>query len=417
MRGLKIIMVPHIGVHTGIEEILAIGQATHLEQAKNINQISNDDVENIVLTKTQILIPGLIDTHIHAPQYPNCGLGYDKPLLEWLDHYTYKLEKKIPRSRTIQESRKTLDHGTTTSCYFGSLFYDSSMILVDAAIKHGQRALIGKINMTTLAPDDYVETPEESLSCTKKFIEDVQAKQNKLVQPIITPRFALSLDMDLMAELGQLAKQHGLHIQTHIAENVDELKMVEEKYRMPYATVYDKANLLTPKTVLAHGIYLTDDEVNLIVKRGTSIAHCPDSNTCLKSGLCDVRRLQAAGVKVGLGTDVAGGSSPSIVRTMKAALDTSVHISFREKNYQPLDYTDVFYLATLGGAEALALEEEIGNFAIGKDFDALIVDMDAEGSSVDFLLHCSPRELLQKFIYYGDDKNIKSVFVAGKSVK
>ncbi|KAJ8970933.1 hypothetical protein NQ314_000956 [Rhamnusium bicolor] len=403
-------------------KILAVDNELALEEVKSRLNLTDHETEKIVLKESQILIPGLIDTHIHAPQYPNCGLGYDKPLLEWLDIYTYKLEKRYRNQEFAKKVfnavvRKTLDHGTTTACYFASLFENSSIALVDAAIKHGQRAFVGKINMTTLAPDDYIETPSESIKTTKKFIEDVKAKKNDLVQPIITPRFALSVDMDLMKELGKIAKEQDLHIQTHICENLDEIRLVKEKYNLLYAKVYDEANLLTSKTVLAHGIYLTEDELKLLAQRGTSVSHCPESNTCLKSGLCDVKKLIAAGVKVGLGTDVSGGPSPSIVSAMKAALDTSVHISFNKENYTPMTYADVFYLATLGGAEALALEDKTGNFEAGKDFDALIIDMDIENSSVDYLLGCKPDEILQKFIYFGDDRNVLNVFVAGKRVK
>lgn len=376
-------------------KIMEVNEEAALEEAKaRLNITKHNDIEEIRLTESQILIPGLIDTHIHAPQYPNSGLGYDKPLLEWLDTYTYNLEKKYidqDFSKTVFDAvvRKTLDHGTTTACYFASLYSNSSLLLVDSVITQGQRALIGKINMTTLAPADYIETPSESIANTKSFIKDVTSKKNDLVQPIITPRFALSVDMDLMKELGNIAKENELPIQTHISENIDEIEMVKEKYNMSYAETYDKANLLTTKTILAHGVYLSDDELKLLAERGTSIAHCPESNTCLKSGLCDVRRLQAAGVKVGLGTDVAGGPSSSIVQAMKAALDVSVHISFQKENYTPLNFEDVFYLATLGGAEALALEDKIGNFEVGKDFDALIIDMDVESSSSDLLLDCT----------------------------
>ncbi|CAH2002407.1 unnamed protein product [Acanthoscelides obtectus] len=337
-------------------KIMAIGRKEDLEQARAQHLADEQDVMVTVLSDRQLLIPGFVDTHIHAPQYPNCGLGYDKPLLEWLQAYTYKLERKyrdLEYSRKVFNAvvRRTLNHGTTTACYFASLFQDASLILVDAVLKYGQRAFIGKINMTTLAPDDYVETPEETIKLTRKFIESVRSKDCELVEPIVTPRFALSLEMDSMIELGQLVKEYNVNVQTHISENTDEVKQVNSKYGLPYANVYDKAGLLTPKTVLAHGIYLTDEELSLLSQRGSSVSHCPDSNTCLKSGMCDVRRLFSFGIKVGLGTDVSGGASPSIVSAMRSALATSINLSFGQKNYKPLNYLDVFYLATLGGAE------------------------------------------------------------------
>ncbi|CAH2007844.1 unnamed protein product [Acanthoscelides obtectus] len=162
-------------------KIMAIGRKEDLEQARAQHLADEQDVMVTVLSDRQLLIPGFVDTHIHAPQYPNCGLGYDKPLLEWLQAYTYKLERKyrdLEYSRKVFNAvvRRTLNHGTTTACYFASLFQDASLILVDAVLKYGQRAFIGKINMTTLAPDDYVETPEETIKLTRKFIESVRSK-------------------------------------------------------------------------------------------------------------------------------------------------------------------------------------------------------------------------------------------------
>nr|XP_023018164.1 guanine deaminase [Leptinotarsa decemlineata] len=365
-------------------EILAVGKRSALAETKI--KLNLKDVKETILKDSQLLIPGLIDTHIHAPQYPNCGLGYDKPLMEWLDTYTYKLEKKytdLNFSEIVFDHlvRKNLDNGTTTACYFGVLFNDATKILVDSVKKYGQRALIGKINMTTLAPEDYLETPEESITNTLNFIEYVESIGSDLVKPIITPRFALSVEMDLMKKLGQIAKEKNLPIQTHISENTVEVDMVKSKYQMPYANVYDEADLLTPKVISLK-----------VVPSTLTIYH------------------------LFLFLDVSGGPSPSLIKVMSDALHVSVHISFREKNYEPLMYKDVFYLATLGGAEALSLDRLIGNFQAGKQFDALIIDLNVPDCT-DYLIDCSPLELLQKFIYTGDDRNILNVYVAGKKIK
>lgn len=186
--------------------------------------------------------------------------------------------------------------------------------------------------------------------------------------------------------------------------------------------------LFSLQTVMAHGVHLEDDEIALLKERGTSIIHCPASNTNLNSGLCDVQRLIKGGVTVGLGTDVSGGNSVSILHSLTRALDVSKHIDFFNKqniygtgpaktpnpDYRQLTYKQAFYLATLGGAKALSLDHVTGNFAVGKDFDALLVDVS--------ILEKPPRsltvnELVEKFIYTGDDRNILSVFVAGKKVK
>jgi guanine deaminase len=273
--------------------------------------------------------------------------------------------------------------------------------------------------MTKLAPEDYIETAEKSIEDTLEFVKEVKNIGNPLLQPIITPRFALSVDMELMKKLGAIAKEQDLHIQTHISENKDEVKMVRELYdNKSYADVYNEANLLTPKTVLAHGIYLSEDEMNLLSKTGTSISHCPESNVNLGSGICDVRKLKNHGITLGLGTDVAGGASPSIITAMRSAISASTNLSFADENSKPLTYIDVFYLATLGGAKALALDDQIGNFQVGKSFDAIIVDLDVKSSSADYLsTDLTPQELLQKLVFVGDDRNVVKVFVNGKIVK
>lgn len=260
-----------------------------------------------------------------------------------------------------------------------------------------------------------------------------------LVQPVITPRFAVSCDQTLMRALGEIALKRDLHVQTHISESVGEIELVRATYGMGYAQVYDTAKLLTRKTVLAHGVHLTDDELRLLAERGTSIAHCPNSNTNLRSGLCDVRRLLAAGVTVGLGTDVAGGCKASVLVAVKDALDVSHHLAFVKKQfifgteqmpvtddkYVPLTYKEGLYLATLGGARALAVDEVVGNFEKGKEFDALLVDAAIgpidriEGSRLEEGKTAEHKllELVQRFVYVGDDRNVLKVFVQGRQVK
>ncbi|GLV44701.1 Dihydropterin deaminase [Carabus blaptoides fortunei] len=380
------------------------------------------NVKLVTLSSTQLLIPGLVDTHIHAPQYPNAGLGYDMQLLDWLKNYTFPLEeryKDVHFAKKVYEAvvARTLAHGTTTACYFATIHLDSSLALCEAAIQAGQRAFVGKVNMNVLCPAELTETNEESIAHTEQFIQAVLAKNCDLVQPVITPRFALSCDMELLSKLGDIAKKYNLNIQSHISENLDEIHTVQQMFHKKYAQVYDDAKLLTRKTVLAHGVHLEPEEMHLLATRGTSIAHCPASNSCLQSGLCDVRALIHAGVNIGLGTDISGGPSPSIVEAMRCALTTSIHNSYSDKTHLPLNCYDVFYLATLGGAKALAIDDRIGNFAVGKQFDALVIDMNVKNGGTDFLHDCTPLELLQKFIYTGDDRNVSKVYVAGLQVK
>ncbi|XP_014213225.1 guanine deaminase [Copidosoma floridanum] len=391
----------------------------------NLNPDKNScDRENVVFLKAgQFIIPGFIDAHIHAVQVPNLGTGYDKHLLEWLENYTFPLERQYIDEEFADKVfdavvQRTLKLGTTTACYFASLYKSSSLILAKKVVKYGQRAFVGKINMNSCQFEDYFESLEDSIKETEGFIEDVRKMNSPLVEPIISPRFALSCDTELMAKLGDLAKEKNVHVQTHISENKEEVEAVKTLFAQhpSYAEVYDAAGLLTDKTVLAHGVHLTDRELEIIKKRQTAIIHCPNSNTNLKSGLCDVRRLRAANIKVGLGTDVSGGNNPLILDTMRSALQASIHLSFIKSGYKPLDYKDVFYLATLGGAEALAINNKVGNFQVGKEFDALVIDLASPESAIDNLKDYSLDEKLQRLIYCGDDRNIVKVYVSGQCV-
>ncbi|XP_044746709.1 guanine deaminase [Coccinella septempunctata] len=402
-------------------KIVAIGASNDLETCKaNLNIKKFHETK---LKPSQLLIPGFIDTHIHAVQYPNCGLGYDKPLLEWLNDYTYPMEKQMKNEEFAERVfdavvNRTLSNGTTTAMYFASLYEHISLLLVESVIKHGQRALVGKINMTVMAPTDYVESENDSIKKTIQFVNKVKKLCNPLVHPVITPRFALSVDMPVMKTLGKIAREEDLHIQTHISENANEVELVERIFGRKYAEVYDEAGLLTPKTILAHGIHLSESEIDLIAERGASISHCPESNCLLRSGICKVKKLMDREVDVCLGTDVSGGASPSMINAMRAAISSSINSTFvSNEKCECIDWKEAFYLATLGGARALRMENQIGNFEKGKEFDALIVDLDVKDSACDYLLTVSPMENLQKFIFTGDDRNILNVFVAGKQVR
>ncbi|XP_059218467.1 guanine deaminase [Stomoxys calcitrans] len=404
------------------------------------------DAEIIKMTKEQFLMPGLIDCHIHAPQVAQIGLGLDMPLLDWLNFYTFPLEAKFADqefaakvySRVVES---TIKSGTTLASYFGTNNKDSTITLAKEALRQGQRALVGKVCSNCNSPDFYVENTQESVCATKAFVDDMKKLGSDLVKPTITPRFALSCTKELLKALGDIAKENNLHIQSHISESVDEVHFVKSIFSSSYAEAYDKAGLLTNKTVMAHAVHLEDDEIALFRERGTSVAHCPASNTMLSSGFCDVLRLIENGIKVGLGTDVSGGNSISIQDAILRALDVSHHLEFVKKQYifgtgkmqtenseyTPINYKQAIYLATLGGAEALTMDKVCGNFEIGKEFDALVVDTsiypshnfglynpeDYEKKSDEVKL----LEMVQKFIYTGDDRNIVQVYVAGKQIK
>ncbi|GAB0094857.1 Guanine deaminase [Sergentomyia squamirostris] len=407
--------------------------------------------EEIKLSKHQFIMPGFIDCHIHGPQMPNIGVGLNMELLDWLKNYTFPMENQYEDNNFAayvyaKVVKRTLSSGTTCASYYGTNHREGTLILAEEVVKQGQRALVGKVSANHSTVDYYKETTDESIKENIAFIENVQALGSDLVSVTITPRFALSCDVHLMNELGRLAEEHNLNIQTHISENLGEVAEVKDVFQASnYASVYDASNLLTGKCILAHGVHLEDEELVLLKKRGTSVAHCPSSNTNLKSGFCDILRLRNAGVVVGLGTDIGAGSDVSILTTIRDALAVSHHLNFIKKQeikgtghvkyeseqqkkineeYVPLNYKQAIYFATLGGAEALNMSEKIGNFQVGKEFDALLVDVSCDPIDIyePNIAAIKPKpenleECVQKFINTGDDRNIVKVFVKGRQVK
>ncbi|KAM4052342.1 guanine deaminase [Anomaloglossus baeobatrachus] len=407
------------------------------------------------LGKNEFFMPGMIDTHIHAPQYAFIGTGMERPLLEWLAHTTFPTEdtySDVEIARNIYDSvvRRTLKNGTTTACYFATIHTDASIVLADITSRYGQRAFIGKVCMDRNdAYEKYCETTEDSIKETERFVEILKGKNYDRVKPIITPRFAISCSEGLLTELGECAYKYDLHIQSHISESPAEIKEVSKLFHgyKNYTDVYNRNKLLTNKTVMAHGCYLTSEELKIFRERGASISHCPNSNISLCSGHLDVRNALSHRVKIGLGTDVAGGYSISLLDAIRKAIETSKIIFMErskngrdnneignekkpngingdaqigsmetENNFKVLSYKEAFRLATLGGSEALSIDHITGNFKVGKEFDALLINPEAQDSPFDNFSHTSREDLLQRFLYLGDDRNIKAVYVAGRCV-
>ncbi|XP_005004801.1 guanine deaminase [Cavia porcellus] len=408
------------------------GRIAFLEDASQQDKLAKEwgfkPCEVRELSHHEFFIPGLVDTHIHAPQYVFAGSNVDLPLLEWLKRYTFPTELKFQNIELAEEVytrvvRRTLKNGTTTACYFGTIHTDASLLLAEITDKFGQRAFVGKVcmDMNNSVPE-YKETTEESVRETKRFVSEILGKKYPRVKPIVTPRFSLSCSEALMGELGSIAKAHELHIQSHISETPDEVEAVKNLYPSykNYTDVYDKNNLLTDKTVMAHGCYLSAEELDVFHERGASISHCPNSNVSLSSGFLNVLEVLKHNVKIGLGTDVAGGYSYSMLDAIRRALMASKALLINKVNEKSLTLKEVFRLATLGGSQALGLDNEIGNFEVGKEFDALLINPKASDSPID--LFCADfasdasDAVIQKFFFLGDDRNIEEVYVGGKQV-
>nr|XP_009681523.1 PREDICTED: guanine deaminase-like isoform X2 [Struthio camelus australis] len=352
-------------------------------------------------------MPGLVDTHIHAPQYSFAGTRVDLPLLQWLTTYTFPTEAKYKDSDFAEEVytrvvRRTLKNGTTTACYFATIYTDTSLLLAEIVDKFGQRAFVGKVcmDMNDSVPQ-YKETTADSIQETERFVKELLEKKYPRVQPIVSPRFGPSCTEDLLRALGNLAQACDLRVQSHISENEEELKLVENLFPayQNYTDVYDKNKLLTSKAVMAHACYLSEEELKLFNLRGAAISHCPSSNFSLRSGILDVQKVLKHNVKLGLGTDVAGGYSASMLDAIRKTMIASCTLQVNKANETGLTLKEAFRLATLGGSQALGLEDVIGNFEVGKEFDALLINAKASDSPFDLFSADTFEDTLQKFLY------------------
>lgn len=364
----------------------------------------------------RLILPGFVDLHFHAPQFANRGLGLDKELLPWLEEYTFPEENKFKDLSYAKEIYPQVVHalwknGTTRSVIFASVHKESTKYLLDLFIESGLGAFVGKVNMDRNCPDFIVEDSEASLAETLEIIEEYSGK-SELVQTILTPRFVPTCSVPLMEKLGAFATDHKVFIQSHISENQGEVDWVKELHpeSEDYASIYHQYGLFGQQpTIMAHCVFNTEKEIELMAKSGVYAAHCPNANYNLASGIMPVRSFLDKGVLVGLGTDVGAGHQVSIPKVMAAAVQAS-KIKWLEsgKTLDPLKLSEVFYLGTKGGGKFFG---KVGSFEPDYAFDALIID-DQELGTLDLSLN----ERLERYLYIGDDRHIEKRFVAGKEV-
>lgn len=406
-----------IGVYNG--KILFIENKENLPKLIKQYNLLKERIR--YLEDREILIPGFVDCHNHASQFLNSGVGYDVQLLDWLHKYTFPLEKKFEdvqfaKDAYIAAVSTFVRNGTTTACYFATIHTDATLVLCDIAEEIGQRAYVGKVCMDQNEGSSYKEDTKKSLQETERFIETVQKRKYRLITPVVTPRFALSCTEELMKGLAQIADKYDLPIQTHINENKKEIAEVEKMFpNKTYAETYDAMGLLKNKTILAHNIHCPHQDIKLIKKKESSVCHCPNSNTNLQSGMFWARQHLDADIKLGLGTDISGGFSPSIFDIMRDTTGVSNLLSDGTAQKESVSYKEAFRLATLGGSKVLGLDDQIGNFRVGKEFDALLIEVPQQ-------CHQPPGNkenwdrIFSKLFHRGDDRNIKEVYVSGRLI-
>ena len=362
-----------------------------------------------------LILPGLCDMHVHAPQVVYRGLGSDLQLIEWLDRYAFPTEARfadLSYARIYYEAfaDALAKNGTTRAVIFGTLHAPATELLMEILEKKKIGAYVGKINMDTLSPDYLCETPKQSLADTRKWIEDTKDRFH-LVKPAVTPRFIPTCSTSVLEGLGKLAQEFDLPVHSHISEDLGEMSIVRDRYPQydNDGDVYDHFGLLTSHTVMAHFIYPTRHEMELIKERGVTIAHCPQSNGNVAAGIPPIRQMLDLGVKVGLGSDIAGGYSVSIFRAMSEAVYLSKLQWLRsEKKDSFLSVPESFYLGTKGGGQFFG---KVGSFETGYELDAIVVDDRSLCVPADRL---STEERVERVIHLADDRNIISRFVAGE---
>jgi len=348
----------------------------------------------------RIILPGFVDTHVHLPQFGIMGVGQGE-LLAWLNTYTYPEEARFSDPEYAEKISQSffdelLANGTTTAVVYCSIHEQATDIAFNIARSKGVRAFIGKVMMDRNSPPALLENTEDSVRSSIRLFEKWDGANDGRLRYVFTPRFAGSCSMELMKRTGEIAHKTGAFVQSHLSENVDEIRWIAELFpeQRSYADVYDAAGLLGERTLMAHCVHLSAEEITLLARRRTRVAFCPYSNRNLRSGTMPYVKLRNAGLTISLGSDVAGGPSLSMFEQMREAI-----------NATGIAPAEALYLATLGGATALGLSDHIGSFAPGKDADFIVASAEK---------YKTFDEALSALCLRGNKTCIAEVYVRGK---
>lgn len=382
-----------------------------------IESLTEECPENydIIDYSGHLIIPGLSDLHLHAPQYAYMGLYMDEELLTWLEKHTFPEEAKYGNIGYAEKAytafvKDLLSGPTTRLSAFGTIHADSTLLLMRLLDEAGFYGFAGKVNMDRNSPDYLSEDTDVSISETIRFLDSAEGN----IKPIITPRFIPSCSDKLLRKLGMIAKERNLPVQSHLDENLSEVEWVKElcPWSTSYSDAYDHFGLLgnTP-TIMAHVVWPSDDEIALLSERDVFVAHAPSSNTNLSSGIAPVRKFMKNSVKTGLATDVSGGSSLSLFRVIQEAIGVSkLRWRIKDDSDSPLTTSEAFFLASKGGG---AFFGKVGSFEAGFDADFSVLDESLINTPLDGL---SVNERLEMYIYRAADKPVFAKYIKGKKV-
>lgn len=367
----------------------------------------------------RLILPGLVDLHVHAPQYGFRGVGFDSELIEWLNTHTFPVESQFKDEEYAHKAYEIFaddlkNSATTRAVIFGTIHEGSTRILMELLEKSGLKTYVGKVNMDRNAPDYYIEnSTEESVENTIHFIEEA-SQSFKRTKPIITPRFIPTCTDELMVRLAELKKKYDLPMQSHLSENRGEIEWVKELCPQTscYGDAYDQSGILDGKysSIMAHCVSCPDVEAELLKEKKVFVAHCPKSNLNLMSGIAPIRKYIDKEIPVGLGSDVAGGETLSIFEEMAKAIQVSkMYWRYVDDTCRPITVPEALFLATRGGG---AFFGKVGSFDEGYEFDAVVVDDSQVKSQLDLNL----TERLERLVYSSGQCTLAAKYVEGKNI-
>ena len=391
------------------------GKVVQLGEAEEVLAQLSDDI-NVVAYKNHLIIPGMIDTHIHFPQVEVIA-SYGEQLLDWLNNYTFPAERQFEDKEYASKIAnffidELLKNGTTTALVFGTVHKQSVDAFFEASEQRNTRMICGKVMMNRNAPEFLCDTPESSYEDSKTLIDTWHNNGRQLYA--VTPRFAITSTEEQLKKAGQLMEEYpDVYMQTHISENKDEVAFVQELFpdSKDYLDVYDQFGLLGKRSVFAHGIHLTPREHERFRETGSSVSFCPTSNLFLGSGLLDIKELEQENVAYSVATDVGGGTSFSMLQTLNEAYKVT------QLNGNKLSALKSLYLTTLGNAKTLQLEDKIGSFKQGNEADFAVLDFNS--TPLMSLKQSKCKTLAEKLfamIILGDDRAVQATYVAGNRV-
>ena len=362
-----------------------------------------------------LIIPGMVDLHLHAPQYAYRGTKMDLPLLDWLNSNTFPEEAKYEDMNYAKAAYKNFvedlkESPTTRAVIFATLHKEATLCLMDLLEKSGLETMVGKVNMDRNSPDYLTEhSAEEALENTRNWLQAIP-KEYRHCHPILTPRFTPTCSDALMEGLGKIKKEKGIPLQSHLSENKAEIAWVKELCpgTKNYGESYDRYGLLQ-HSVMAHCVHTREDELELLKERECYICHCPQSNTNLQSGAAPVKHFLEKGAKLGLGTDVAGGANLSMFRAITDAIHVSKLRSCLLLEDAAITVEEAFFMASLSGGGFFG---KVGSFLTGYEADFLVYERKRESIREESLL-----ERLEMLLYTEKELfRMKAKFVSGRQI-